>query len=501
MLARAQLLNRLCIEQQKTFIQAVIVDDHVWIGPLVGTETGGCWECTWRRLQANLTDRSEQHAAFRDDATTTVSQFFSLPTAVMAANRLTFELFKHFTQTRPMTGSLIDIHLKTLLCERHTSLPHPHCHIHQHPVVPTAEQFLKQMQQLQQQPPLDPGTFCENIAHHVDHRLGLFTSLSTDDLVQAPLAVYKVGLFNPMRLSQPSKPLEVIGVGINRSNAKVHACQRASEYYAASLVDQRRLLRGKAVRQQTSPTIPVERLIGETQSSLTDVEACTWALDLYTQQACLIPAPLAFPSLQYEELRAEDKRGIGSGMSWAEAVCQALFDWCNFLAIEDVKGARRQYTQVDLTTLPMTPEGAHLYHLLQTLGEQITAYDVTGTLQVPTFAICVGKSVVSYSTHCDIAQALSLGLRQAMQRHQSTQEHQPAYAVVPVPDLPGQAQGSTPTNDPQYQTIPKAWPARQEWLQQTLQAHNFHAWALPLDHDPALAQVFPYIARVLLAKM
>src|SRR5260370_33715673 len=78
MLARAQLLNRLCIEQQKTFIQAIVVDDHAWIGPLVSPETRGCWECAWRRLQSNLTNLSEQllHYEFRDQPTGPTTRFF-----------------------------------------------------------------------------------------------------------------------------------------------------------------------------------------------------------------------------------------------------------------------------------------------------------------------------------------------------------------------------------------------------------------------------------------
>jgi hypothetical protein len=564
MLARAQMLNRLCIEQKKTFIQAIVVDDHAWIGPLVSTETGSCWECAWRRLQSHLVTDPEYHyySPFRDHTTSASSPFLVLSTVIMAANWLIFELFKHFTQAGPLesAGSLIDIHplqyppadreneenltsplaspdrdnsssmipdasnrSVPVLCEHHAFLPHPHCHACQHPVVPTAEQFLNQIQQLQCQAPLDPATFSKNMAHLVDQRLGLFTTLGTDDFVQVPLAVYKVGLSNPMLLTQLSNPLEVIGVGLDRSSARVHACQRASEHYAASLVDQRRLLHDNAIREQTLPAIPVDQLIG---APLRDVETWTWALDLHTQQACLIPAPLAFPPLLHGELRAKDKRGIGSGMNWAEAICQALFDWCTFLAIEQVRDIQQRYPVVDLTTIPMTPEVAHLHRLLRIVGEQVTVYDVTGILPVPTFAVCIGRSVVAYSTHCDVAQALSAGLKQALQQCQSRQAQQPAYAVIPMPDLPGQTQASRDhssnrrerhnplqssqpldvhMDDQQWrmpdQTIPEAWSARQEWLLQTLQAHGFHAWALPLNHDPALMQVFPYIVRVLLARI
>jgi hypothetical protein len=440
----------------------------------------------------------------------------------MIANRLIFEFFKHCTQAGPVesAGSLIDMHLETLHCERRVFLPHPHCSTCQHSIAPTAMQFLKQIQQLQHQAPLDPAKFCENMAQDVDNQLGLFTALDTNNFVQAPLAVYKVGLSNPMLLSTQSKPLEVIGVGTDRISAKVRACQRACEHYAASFVDPQRLLHGETIQQQSSPAVPVDQLIG-TPAPQKDVETWTWALDLHTQQACLIPAPLAFPSLQHGELRIEDERGIGSGMSWAEAVCQALFDWCTFLAIEQVHDAQRRYAQVDLTMIPMSPEGIHLYRLLQTSGGQVTVYDVTSTLSIPTFAVYVDQKVVAYSTHCDIAQALSTGLRQAMRQYQATQAQEPEYAVVPVPDLPEQARtgrdssGYDPLRSPQSlqaptdndqwgtpdQMMPEAWTAYQEHLLQTLQTHSFHAWALPLDHDPALAQMHPYIVRVLLARM
>src|SRR6266566_2317522 len=50
MLARARVLNQLCITHNKNFIQAILVEDEAWIGPLVRSDTNGCWECAWRRL-------------------------------------------------------------------------------------------------------------------------------------------------------------------------------------------------------------------------------------------------------------------------------------------------------------------------------------------------------------------------------------------------------------------------------------------------------------------
>jgi hypothetical protein len=184
-------------------------------------------------------------------------------------------------------------------------------------------------------------------------------------------------------------------------------------------------------------------------------------------------------------------------MSWEEAICQALLDWCNYLTIEELKDSHRSYTQVDLVKAPMTPEGTHLHHLLKTTDRQITVYDVTGTLQVPTFATCLDEKIIAYSTHYDVAQALRKGLEQALQQYQSEQFQQPEYAV-PVPDFLSILQ-SDQLHAPRY-ILPEAWPARLEWLLQKLQANHLRAFAIPLDHDPALAQVLPYIVRVLLTK-
>jgi hypothetical protein len=231
---------------------------------------------------------------------------------------------------------------------------------------------------------------------------------------------------------------------------------------------------------------------------LTEVEMWTWALDLHTQQAYLVPATQVFFSLSNNERGTESERGIASGMIWEEAICQALLDWCNYLTVGQLKDAQQSFIQVDLARSPMTPEGAHLHHLLKAAVGQITVYDITGTLQVPTFATCLGEKVIAYSTHCDVAQALSMGLKQTLQQYQSEQFQQSEYALVPVPGLP-----STLRSDQLYvphYTLPETWSARLEWLLQKFQDNSLRALVIPLNHDPALMQMLPYIVRVLLIR-
>src|SRR5579859_1095225 len=149
MLARASMLNRLCVMHKKNLIQATIVDDHAWIGPLVrgqgavGTRTGaspvptGCWECAMLRLRENLTDMQVQFPAnaFEDQTcgaspqATAVSRFIAAPTAALVANLLSFEVLKQITEAGPVEteGNLVEVDLETLSMQKHPFLPHPLC--------------------------------------------------------------------------------------------------------------------------------------------------------------------------------------------------------------------------------------------------------------------------------------------------------------------------------------------------------------------------------------
>lgn len=141
MVARTQLLNRFCMEQAKPLIQATIIGDHAWIGPLVQKEKPGCWECAWHRLQANFTPSDADPAAyeFRDGISAPVSSCLAAPTAAVVANITSFELFKYLTGAGPLETNeyLLHINLETLRRSRHHFLPHPLCqHLHLEPFYP-----------------------------------------------------------------------------------------------------------------------------------------------------------------------------------------------------------------------------------------------------------------------------------------------------------------------------------------------------------------------------
>ena len=135
-------------------------------------------------------------------------------------------------------------------------------------------------------------------------------------------------------------------------------------------------------------------------------------------------------------------------------------------------------------------------------------YDVTGLLQVPTLAVCLGDQTVAYGTHVDAAQALQDGLGQAILSKQLSGEQILVDNFPFVPALPLSLRGSTtvgtglaPVCAP-FSTYDASqeWPDLAIWLQNVLQMHGWRAFAVPLDHDPVLRQIDLYIVHVLVAR-
>jgi putative thiazole-containing bacteriocin maturation protein len=503
MLKRASLLNRVCRAEGKTLLQAVVVDGHAWLGPLVTPAMQGCWECAWRRLQAARAARTEEPAryALRDQPGQASACALSLPEATMIAYRLLFSLFQHVTQAG-LPGTVSQFHaldLATYLSEGHRFQPHPHCRAcrEMRESAPlTASQFLAQLRELQEQPALEAETFMNNLDACVDEQLGLFTAFDTGNFVQAPLAVYQVALAHPhlpehvAQLTTPALPRRVIAVSTDTREAVMRAARKACAHYAVSLVDESRLLSAADARAAGVPLLTSADLGSQAQGS-PEHERWTWACDVHTQEAVLVPASLVFAQ------PGAEGRGLAAGQSWEEALCLALLDRCNELTVSHLLDTRQEYSQVDLERTILTPVGTHLFQLLKAAGGPLAVYDVTGALRVPTFAVCCSGRVVAYGTHCDTAQALALGLEQAVQQYQAEQFQQPEYALAPLPDLPARLRGrrfSTP-----HSIMAEAWPARLTWLLERLQENGLRAFAVPLNHDPALAQALPFIVRVLVS--
>ncbi|HEY1349101.1 MAG TPA: TOMM precursor leader peptide-binding protein [Ktedonobacteraceae bacterium] len=473
-LSRARVLNRLCLDQQKVLIQAILQDRLVWIGPMVGPEIGNCWECAWLRVQAN------RDASLPEPVP---DQYLTPAEAALLAQQLLFALFQFFTQTAAdPAGQISVLDLATWQSEPHHFLPHPQCSVCQHPVI-TAAQFRAHIQQLQQQAPRNPeSSLLDPLC--VDERCGLFTALEFAPFVQIPLAVALVRL--PATLAARVGPLAALAVGIGPEEARERAVRKACECYAAHCLPQQPLCSSEMARPFAVPVVAPDRVLGA-ETGASEHQGWAWALDLQTQQAVLVLAPC---------LPAEP--GVASGESWEEALCQALLGWCLSLTLEQMPHTQRVYPRVDLAQISQAAEGAYLARLLDVCGVRVAFYDVTGSLGVPTFAVCLGERVVAYTTHYEVRQALALGLVHALQQYQADHFQQMALALAPVPDCPLERRGEQCAL-PDY-ALPDTWLARRQWLLARLQDRGLRGFAMPLDADPALARLLPFLVRVFLCQ-
>lgn len=501
MLKRARLLNCLCIEQQKVFIQAVVAGDQAWVGPLVQPGQRGCWECAWRRLQSNLAASNSQ-AIFEDRSISPISRFVAAPTAAIVANLLNFEIFKYISSAGPLEtdGHLLFIDLETLQNQRHRFLAHALCEVCSRPVPVLPVDFQKSLQELAAGPEITPEQFSQNGLQLFDEKAGLFSDLDEHDFIQLPLNLTQVTISRPGDGVHHVMPQTAIGADADFGTARRKATQRACEIYAAHLCDARRLLTAKQVRAfQSDDEAPVLFTNHACESDGPDSdEWYTWALELTTGRVCALPASRAFPGLPREHATdaSEFLEGVASGMSWAEALHKALLAHCQRLSVERISRAREPFPRIALDELSLPEAGEHYRKLLETMDVESLVYDITATPAAPAFAFCIADDTIAYASSRDQGQAITEGLEQLILHRQALDNQQPVYAPAPVYQLPASTRG-TYRVVPKYE-VPPTYEEANTRLLETLQNWGYTALAIPLDHDAELSKVFPYIVRVVL---
>jgi putative thiazole-containing bacteriocin maturation protein len=446
MLARARELNRMCAEQGKIFIQAVVDGEQAWIGPILrpGAE-GPCWECAWLRLDAgaDFADRPEQP----------VGQFLAGPTAAMVANLMSFEVFKLLTGAGPLEtdAALVGLDLETLSSTSHSLTRHPLCSAHGPVAAQSEADFRESVRRLTDGAPIDQETFSTRAATLFDARTGLLRSLDEESFSQVPLKVSK---------AVPAGAPAAVEVGDDFTAARHGATMRACALYAGNMLDRRRL---------PSPDT-------------------VWALDLGTGEALTVPVGLAFPG--------EPGPGLAAGFSWAECVGRGLLGHCVALTLAELGRAAEPYPMVELDETGPSEAARRYLKMLDIAGEKVTVYDATGALGVPMLLACTDGRTVGCAGHPDPGKALTDVLSQAVQHYQATANGQPEYAPRGLPELPQHLRGSSSRPLPEATERDRA--EIHELLLGRLAGAGLRPVAIPLDHDPVMSAVLPYIVNVVL---
>jgi hypothetical protein len=176
--------------------------------------------------------------------------------------------------------------------------------------------------------------------------------------------------------------------------------------------------------------------------------------------------------------------GLAAGTSWDQAVDRGLADQCLRMTLAELPSRSQPFARIDLAAADLGEEGGRCRDILSRLGELPDMYDVTGSLGVPVVACCVGSVTVGYFSALNPAEALGEGLKAALLHLQSA-----GYGVSEP--LPERLRGSWPRT-----SIPAT---DRGAVASRLRARGRVALAVPLHHDPTVAEIMPYLARVVVA--
>ncbi len=512
MLARSALLNRLCYRQGRLFLTATIIEGEAWLGPLVRAEKGvrpGCWECAWRRLQANLPlETASTLYNFADRPEAAISYLLAAPTAAVVANVLHFELLKSIAGAGPLetAGHLLAIDLETLQSKRHPFKAAPSCRCCATARPLTAEQFCSLLRERSAGPVLSQEEFSKAAAQLFDEKLGLFSALDEYDYTQIPLNIARVDLARPSSaLSLHTRErLRVFGAGSDFGMARREATLRACERYAASCYAAERSLRGceaERLAGEEAPLVCYTRTL-EPCATTQAQELYLWAWELPGERPVLLPAAVVFALSAEADLGQQAPCGVAAGMSWSEALCRALFTHAQAQLAERLATSREPFPRVKIGELALSAAALRYLHLLELQGITIAIYDLSALLvdwRLAAFAFCYEEETWACTCHLQARAAIEEGLLLCLQQAQARHNGEPDYAPPAAPVLPAALRGEAEIT-PQYPD-PASWTQMQETLLATLQARGERALIVPLDHDAALSAALPYIVRVMLGRI
>jgi putative thiazole-containing bacteriocin maturation protein len=476
MIQRMTTLNTFCFELQKRFLPALILDDQALIGPLVGPDAHGCWECAWRRWLARegATERNTQYDPWQDDRTAPMSPSLGLPTAATLAHLLSFESFKHITQAGDcaIVDRILQLDLDTLRCESHGFLPHPLCRTCSHAEPLESTVLLATVRRLEQLEPLDEQSFGEQVVSCFDSSLGIFTDLGEEGFVQTPLNVSKLTISAPMYPEQTQETITLTQAHLSLEETRRRLALAGTALYAARLVDHR-------------------QLSGDAHSPV------ALAYDLHSKTVCQAPAQEVFPALKYPHmLRAAV--GVSAGLSWAEACARGLLDHSLALALDEVRTGGVHYSELVVKAEMLEGRSRHLYRLVEHTGASMRIFQVATSLPTPILAFCLGDETVVYTAHFDTAQALEDGLERVVQRVQSAYEEQLDYALPRFPCV--LRMGSETAEALSHAPALHGWREGFEWLVNQFHEAHWSVRATLLHHDPALVKTLPFLVYIWLSR-
>ncbi|MEW1751657.1 hypothetical protein [Streptomyces angustmyceticus] len=374
--------------------------------------------------------------------------FLTGPAAAVVASHLGLAAFTALTgiadpaEAADGARKVTRIDLETLRTSTHTFLPHPTVA----PARPeTREEFTRRLERLGATPPLDEDTFSRRAARCFDPYVGVLRALDEGEFTQVPLHVTEA-------VPRAGGAAPAYGAGTGFAEARRDAALRGLASYAAHHADDRRHGPGGTV----------------------------WGWSPYERRAEAVPASRVFAT--------DHEVGVAARLCWDDAVADGLAQHCVRLALRDVAQGRARPRPVELEPGSLSPGERRLLDLLHASRGSVEVADIGEALGVPVLAWWQGGRPAAATCGNE---AVAEGLRAALLDRQSAMTDEPAYAPARW-DRPGTP---VPCGEPARLPLP----AGPERMAEALRSRGARPLVVPLDHDPAVHAVLPFLVRVVIA--
>ena len=480
---RAYLLDHLCEEADVLLAHALVIDGHAWIrSAAVGARDGAGWSSCRRRLLARRTGATKAGAWQETPTRPVVSEL----AATAVAAQLVHGVFQVITGTAdPPRHRITRVCLSTLASEACTVVPHPFSR----PLPRAARTKLSDTGTTRLGERVAAETFSRRAAACADDHVGVFGVPTEREFAQVPLHVCEIEVSDPIGLLDPDSPLpKVFGAALDFAAARHQAASKAVSGCASLMIDPRRLdiIGGRPV----DPGIDPDRAL----SALRSGRATGFVRGYHVADGDtrLVDVTQAFPALRAPAPVCLPPPGVGAAHDWHEAVVAGLIDQCMRRTVREMAASRKPFDRIDLADANLDARGDRYRALLATIGDAVTVHDVTGWLGVPTMLCYLGSTAAGCASSLSAADALTGALEQATLRYQATVNHQPDYAPPMVCAIPDRLRGSVTRQLPDRPACDRAA------VVAALAERGHQAIAVPLDHDPEINAIMPYIVRVVI---
>jgi hypothetical protein len=367
----------------------------------------------------------------------------------------------------PATGTVTFLDRRTLRTSTHAVTAHPY-DVPARPRTPW---------ELQAGRPLTREELAGRWQRVSDARFGAVAGLDDSGFRQLPLKVMVARLSDPCDLLP--EPPAVAGTGVNRENASERAMTPALAAYASIVVDPR-LLTDREGNYLGACDDDAGQLLRTVRDG--SARAFVRATDLADGRERLLPAEQAFPVLRTPSLRLPSL-GVSAGLSWRQAVTHGLLQHCAELTVSGSAGHGR--SELAAEDFGQDPDVEYLAAMARAAGLDLILHDITGPIGVPVVACGLESGKTEYGAGADLAEAVKEALTARLYRYQL--QHDPllrAAVTAPVP-----AVWTNPLSPDS---------ADPDQLVRALTNLGHTPSVVVLDHDRAVSEAVPYLARVLL---